>query len=146
MTFESFKWYFCSMKYKSPWRIQDIKFGDGDGPNLCRVNKVDVSFLFIENIFRSGLTLVSCMSNEIIISVEKKYCMKYESPWWISENKVAWNMNPYAKKAWNMNLHDKQSDKLAQQLLRHGRKLLKKATSLQTMILLPTQLIIVSHF
>ena len=45
-----------------------------------------------------------------------------------------------------MNLHDKQSDKLAQQLLRHGRKQLKKATSLQTMILLPTQLIIVSHF
>ncbi len=37
----------------------DLKFGDGDGPNLCRVNKVDVSSTFIENIFRSGLTLVS---------------------------------------------------------------------------------------
>ena len=36
-----------------------LKFGDGDGPNLCRVKKVDVSSTFIENIFRSGLTLVS---------------------------------------------------------------------------------------
>ncbi len=34
-------------------------FGDGDGPNLCRVKKVDVSSTFIENIFRSGLTLAS---------------------------------------------------------------------------------------
>ena len=41
-------------------RVQvDLKFGDGDGPNLCRVKKVDVSSTFIENIFRSGLTLVS---------------------------------------------------------------------------------------
>ena len=31
----------------------------GDEPNLCRVKKVDVSSTFIENIFRSGLTLVS---------------------------------------------------------------------------------------
>ena len=37
----------------------DLKFGDGDGSNLCRVKKVDVSSTFIENIFRSGLTLVS---------------------------------------------------------------------------------------
>ena len=36
-----------------------LKFGDGDGPNLCRVNKVDVNSTFIENIFWSGLTLVS---------------------------------------------------------------------------------------
>ena len=36
-----------------------LKFGDGDGPNLCRVKKVDVSSTFIETIFRSGLTLVS---------------------------------------------------------------------------------------
>ena len=41
-----------------------LKFGDSDGPNLCRVKKVDVSSTFIENIFRSGLTLVS--SNDII--------------------------------------------------------------------------------
>ena len=41
-----------------------LKFWDGDGPNLCRVKKVDVSFTLIENIFRSGLTLVS--SNDII--------------------------------------------------------------------------------
>jgi len=41
-------------------RVQvDLKFGDGDGPNLCRVKKVDVSSTFIENIFRSGLTLLS---------------------------------------------------------------------------------------
>ena len=49
----------------------DLKFGDGDGPNLCRVKKVDVSSTFIENIFQSGLTLVS--SNDIItIKVDKK--------------------------------------------------------------------------
>ena len=36
-----------------------LKFSDGDGPNLCRVKKVDVSSSFIENIFRSGLTPVS---------------------------------------------------------------------------------------
>ena len=36
----------------------------GDGPNLCRVKISDVSSTFIENIFRSGLTLVS--SNDII--------------------------------------------------------------------------------
>ena len=36
-----------------------LKFDDGDGPNHCRVKKVDVSSTFIENIFRSGLTLVS---------------------------------------------------------------------------------------
>ena len=30
-----------------------FKFSDGDGPNLCRVKKVDVSSTFIENIFRS---------------------------------------------------------------------------------------------
>ena len=48
-----------------------LKFGDGDGPNLCRVKKVDVSSTFIENIFRSGLTLVS--SNDIItIKIDKK--------------------------------------------------------------------------
>ena len=51
--------------------ILHLKFGDGDGPNLCRVNKVDVSSTFIENIFRSGLTLVS--SNDIItIKIDKK--------------------------------------------------------------------------
>ena len=33
----------------------NLKFGDGDGPNLCRVKK---SSTFIENIFRSGLTIV----------------------------------------------------------------------------------------
>ena len=45
--------------------------GDGDGPNLFRVKKVDVSFTFIENIFRSGLTLGS--SNDIItIKIDKK--------------------------------------------------------------------------
>ena len=36
-----------------------LKFGDGDGPNLCRVKSRLVSSTFIENIFRSGLTLVS---------------------------------------------------------------------------------------
>ena len=36
-----------------------LKFGDGNGPNLCRVKKVNVSSTFMENIFWSGLTLVS---------------------------------------------------------------------------------------
>ena len=31
-----------------------LKFGDGDGPNLCRVKSRLVSSTFIENIFRSG--------------------------------------------------------------------------------------------
>ena len=48
-----------------------LKFGDGDGPNLCRVKKADVSSTFIENIFRSGLTHVS--SYDIItIKLDKK--------------------------------------------------------------------------
>ena len=37
-----------------------LKFDDGDGPNLCRVKKKYMLVPhFIENIFRSGLTLVS---------------------------------------------------------------------------------------
>ena len=58
--------YYCHV---SPTALRDqytalplevvLKFGDGDGPNLCRVKKVDVSSTFIENIFRSRLTLVS---------------------------------------------------------------------------------------
>jgi len=52
-------------------RNLNLKFGDGDGPKLCRVKKVDVSSTFIENIFRSGLNLVS--SNDIInIKIDKK--------------------------------------------------------------------------
>ena len=31
-----------------------LKFGDGDGPNLCTVKKADVSSTFIENIFGAG--------------------------------------------------------------------------------------------
>ena len=40
------------------WKF-NLKFGDGDGPNLCRVKKVDASSTFIENIFRSDLEIVS---------------------------------------------------------------------------------------
>ena len=48
-----------------------FKFGDGDEQKLCRVEKVDVSSTFIENIFWSGLTLVS--SNVIItVKIDKK--------------------------------------------------------------------------
>ena len=36
-----------------------FKLGDGVGLNHCRVKKVDVISTFIENIFRSGLSLVS---------------------------------------------------------------------------------------
>ena len=38
--------------------ISDLKFGDGDGPYHCRVKK-SRCFTFVENKFRSGLTLVS---------------------------------------------------------------------------------------
>ena len=52
-----------------------LKFGDGDGPKLCRLKKVDVSSTFIENIFRSQLTLVS--SNDIItIKIVKNFFFK----------------------------------------------------------------------
>ena len=47
------------MGIKTTSFIENLKFGDGDGPNLCRVKKVDVSSTFTENIFRSGLSLVS---------------------------------------------------------------------------------------
>ena len=30
-----------------PGALIQLKFGDGDGPNLCRVKKVDVSSTFI---------------------------------------------------------------------------------------------------
>ena len=51
---------------------KNFKFGDGDGPNLCRVKKVDVSSTF-EYIFRSVLTLVS--SNDIkTIKIDNKKC------------------------------------------------------------------------
>ena len=48
-----------------------FKFGDGDEQKLCRVEKVDVSSTFIENIFWSGLTLFSRHSIEI---EKKKIC------------------------------------------------------------------------
>ena len=49
----------------------------GDGPNLCKVKKVDVSSTFIENMFRSGLTIVS--SNDIItIKIDKKKIKKLQ--------------------------------------------------------------------
>ena len=55
--------------------IKALKFGDGDGPNLCRVKRIDASSTFIKNIFRSGLTLVS--SNDIItIKIDKKKILK----------------------------------------------------------------------
>ena len=40
------------------------KFGEVDGPNLCRLKKVDVSSKFIENIFWSGLTLVNSNNHQ----------------------------------------------------------------------------------
>ena len=44
--------------------VSFFKFGNGDGPKLCRLKKVDVSSKFFENLFRSGLTVVS--SNDIV--------------------------------------------------------------------------------
>ena len=34
-----------------------LKFGDGNGPNLCRVKKVDVSSTFIENLLNDIITI-----------------------------------------------------------------------------------------
>ena len=51
-------------------------FGDGDGPNLCKVKKkVGVSSPFIENILRSGLTLFSS-DDMITIKIDCKNCLK----------------------------------------------------------------------
>ena len=64
--------------------MENIKFGDGDGPNFCRVKDIDVSSTFIENIFRSGMTLVS--SNDIItIKIDKKM-KKFVSPVHVQES------------------------------------------------------------
>ena len=64
--------------------MENIKFGDGDGPNLSRVKDIDVSSTFIENIFRSGMTLVS--SNDIItIKIDKKM-KKFVSPVHVQES------------------------------------------------------------
>ena len=50
-----------------------LNLGDGDRPNHYRVKKkLDVRSTFIENIFRSGLTLVS--SNDIITIKSIKKC------------------------------------------------------------------------
>ena len=50
--------------------IKALKFGDGDGPNLCRVKRIDASSTFIKNIFRSGLTLVSS-NDKVTIKINK---------------------------------------------------------------------------
>ena len=64
--------------------MENIKFGDGDGPNFCRVKDIDVSSTFIENIFRSGMTLVS--SNDVItIKIDKKM-KKFVSPVHVQES------------------------------------------------------------
>ena len=54
-----------------------LKFGDGDGPNLCRVKNVDVSFTF--------------RSNDIItINIDKK----------VVKNHKKINKKDYLKKNW----------------------------------------------
>ena len=58
---------------KKKLKIVHLKFGDGDGPNLCTVKNVDVSSTFIENIFRSGLTFVSS-SDILTIKFDNKKC------------------------------------------------------------------------
>jgi len=66
----------CQLMSITPNAAESFKFGDGDGPNLWRVKKVDVSSqsTFIENIFRSGLTLFS--SNDLItIKIDIKKCL-----------------------------------------------------------------------
>ena len=53
--------------------VSFFKFGNGDGPKLCRLKKVDVSSKFFENMFRSGLTVVS--SNDIVTTkIDIKKC------------------------------------------------------------------------
>ena len=61
---------FSNYKFTSKQR-EVLKFGDGDGPNLCKVKKLNVSFKFIENIFRSGLILVH-FNDIITIKIDKK--------------------------------------------------------------------------
>ena len=55
---------------------QDIflKFIDGDGPNLCRVKKT-----FNENLFRSGLTLVSSNNIKTIKIGKKKKILNFKN-------------------------------------------------------------------
>ena len=64
-----------------------IKFGDGNGPNLCRVKKkVDIRSTFIEKIFRSGLTVVSL--NDIMIwptCCNSNHCIVFKT-WKINLN------------------------------------------------------------
>ena len=61
---------FSNYKFTSKQR-EVLKFGDGDGPNLCKVKKLNVSSKFIENLFRSGLTLVN-FNDIITIKIDKK--------------------------------------------------------------------------
>ena len=61
---------FSNYKFTSKQR-EVLKFGDSDGPNLCKVKQLDISSTFIENIFRSGLTLVS-FNDIITIKIDKK--------------------------------------------------------------------------
>ena len=63
-----------------------LKFGDGNGPNLCRVKKVDIRSTFIEKIFRSGLTVVSL--NDIMIwptCCNSNHCIVFKT-WKINLN------------------------------------------------------------
>ena len=70
-------------------RIKHLKFGDGDGPNLCRVK-------IIENIFQSGLTLVS--SNDIItIKIDKK---KYKKMFVKNHKKINKQKRLFKIKIW----------------------------------------------
>ena len=76
--------------------IKALKFGDGDGPNLCRVKRIDASSTFIKNIFRSGLTLVS--SNDIItIKINKK---KYKKMFVKNQKKINKQKRIFKIKIW----------------------------------------------
>ena len=67
---------------------KNFKFCDGDGPNLCREN---VSSTFIENIFRSGLTLVSswdcfCHKDKKLTKIAPMLCCR--NPLTVFEEKL----------------------------------------------------------
>ena len=49
-----------------------LKFGEGDGPNLCRVKKVDVSPTLIENYFDLVWSGPNKIDKKIVINHKKR--------------------------------------------------------------------------
>ena len=98
MSFLKKKKFIFSSKYCHllPTSNRDLKFGDW--PNLCRVKK-SRCFTFIENIFRSGLTLVSswdcfCQENSGICHFNFHNLKGEDSNYKDDECKKSWCVAP----------------------------------------------------